>query len=98
MIGPKNVLILSATLLLFCIFSFIGFALLNLLPWAYGFVAGILPVITGAIIMTNLEAYKIPAGMKMINIMGLSVMSAVFCAAIPAIYLFSHLDTAPLAM
>ncbi len=51
-----------------------------------GLAASILPFLTDVVIVANLDAYEIPAGMKMINIMGMSVTNAVACAIIPAIY------------
>ena len=48
--------------------------------------SGTLPLLTAVVIVVNLDAYEIPAGMKTINIMGMSVTNAVACAVIPAVY------------
>lgn len=88
MLGPKNVLKLTALLLLLCIVSFGVAIALRVLPLAIGLAASILPLLTAVVIVVNLDAYEIPAGMKMINIMGMSVTSAVACTVIPAIYHF----------
>ena len=91
-LGPKSVLILSAIVLLICVFFFISFVLLKILTLKYFLIASILPVLTVVIILTNLDAYKIPAGMTMINIMGMSVTSTVLCAVVPAVYFFNNLN------
>jgi 1,4-dihydroxy-2-naphthoate octaprenyltransferase len=86
LLGPKNVLFFSVFLLLISVASFAGLVPLHILPLSYASAACILPVLTVLVITTNLDAYKIPAGKKMINIMGLSFTSAVFSALVPTIY------------
>ena len=64
-----------------------------------GLAASILPFLTAVVIVANLDAYEIPAGMKTINIMGMSVTNAVACAVIPAIYhMVQIIDTTDLDM
>jgi len=87
--GPKNVLIFSALVLLSCVFLFIGFIPMSILPLKYCLIASAFPLITGIFIFTHLDAYKIPAGMTMINIMGMSATSAVLSGVVPAVYFFS---------
>lgn len=92
LLGPKNVLILSAISFLLCVVFFIGFIPMKILPVQYTLIASSLPMLTGVIILTNLDAYKIPAGKTMINIMGMSATSAVLCAVVPSIYYFINSD------
>jgi putative NADPH-quinone reductase/1,4-dihydroxy-2-naphthoate octaprenyltransferase len=87
---PKNVMILSATVLFLCIFFCFGLALLDILPLKYSIIISILPLLTGVVIIKNLNTYKIPAGMKMINIMGMSATTTVLCGIVPAVYFFNN--------
>jgi putative NADPH-quinone reductase/1,4-dihydroxy-2-naphthoate octaprenyltransferase len=90
LLGPRKVMILSIGLLGLCILLFTSFIILDILPLHYSLSAMCLPLLTIIVILFNLEAYKIPAGMVMINIMGLSVTSAVFSGVIPAIYFLNN--------
>ena len=87
---PKNVMILSATVLFLCIFFCFGLALLDILPLKYSIIISVFPLLTGVVIIKNLNAYKIPAGMKMINIMGMSATTTVLCGIVPAVYFFNN--------
>jgi putative NADPH-quinone reductase/1,4-dihydroxy-2-naphthoate octaprenyltransferase len=89
LIGPANVFKLSTAFLFLCILLFLLFIPLGILPVSYSLAASVFPLVTGLVILTNPKAYKIPAGMTMINIMGLAATSAVFSGIIPAIYFFS---------
>lgn len=91
LMGPKNVLLFAVFLLLVSAASFAGFVPLHILPLSFASIACILPVLTVLVIMTNLDAYKTPAGGKMINIMGLSFTSAVFSALVPTIYFLANM-------
>jgi putative NADPH-quinone reductase/1,4-dihydroxy-2-naphthoate octaprenyltransferase len=88
LLRPKNVMILSATVLFLCIFFCFGLVLLGILPLKYSITTSIFPLLTGAVIIKNLNAYTIPAGMKMINIMGMSATTTVLCGIVPAVYFF----------
>jgi 4-hydroxybenzoate polyprenyltransferase len=92
MIGSKNVLILSASSLLICVVLFIIFIPTRILSPGFAVIASVLPLLTTILILTNLNAYKSPAGMGMINIMGMSVISSIFCAVVPAIYHLFYFD------
>jgi len=85
---PKNVMILSATVLFLCIFFCFGLVLLDILPLKYSIIISVFPLLTAGVIIKNLNAYKIPAGMKMINIMGMSATTTVLCGIVPAVYFF----------
>jgi hypothetical protein len=41
-------------------------------------------------IIKNFNAYELPAGMKMINIMGMSATTTVLCGIIPAVYFLNN--------
>jgi len=86
LIGPRNVLILSVFALFLCVALFISFKTMNMLSLPYTILALLMPLLTGIMVLTNLDAYKIPAGRTMINIMGMSVTSSILCALIPIIY------------
>lgn len=87
---PKNVMILSSTVLFLCIFFCFGLVPLGILPLKYSIIISIFPLLTGVVIIKNLSTYKIPAGMKMINIMGMSVTTTVLCGIVPAVYFFNN--------
>jgi 1,4-dihydroxy-2-naphthoate octaprenyltransferase len=91
LLGSKNVLFFAVFLLLVSIASFAGFVPLHILPLSYASIACIFPVLTVIVITTNPDAYKIPAGRKMINIMGLSFTSAVFSAFVPTVYFLANM-------
>ncbi len=90
LLQPKNVMILSATVLFLCIILFLGFALLGILPLKYAIIISVFPLLTGGVILKNFDAYKVPAGMKMINIMWMSATTTVLCGIVPAVYFFSN--------
>jgi NAD(P)H dehydrogenase (quinone) len=90
LMGPRNVMVLAASLLLLCVMVLAGFVFLGVLTIGYAMAAAVFPLVTVIVIFSNLEAYKVPAGIVMINIMGLSVTSAVLSGVIPAIYFFNH--------
>jgi 1,4-dihydroxy-2-naphthoate octaprenyltransferase len=90
LLQPKNVMILSALVLLVCAIFCFGLVLLGILPLKYSLAISIFPLLTSGVIIKNLNAYEIPAGMKMINIMGMSVTTTVLCGIIPAVYFFSN--------
>jgi len=90
LLRPKNVMILSATVMFLCIFFCFGLVLLGILPLKYSIIISIFPLLTGGVIIKNLNAYKIPAGMKMINIMGMSATTTVLCGIVPAVYFFNN--------
>lgn len=90
-LGPKNVLILSAIASLICVVSFLSFLPMQILPRKYSLFASIMPLLTGVMILKNIDAYRVPAGRKMLNIMGMSVTSAILCAVVPAVYFFNNL-------
>lgn len=95
LIGPRNVLILSVFALFLCVALFISFKTMNMLSLPYTILALLMPLLTGIMVLTNLDAYKIPAGRTMINIMGMSVTSSILCALIPVIYYllnYSHVS------
>jgi NAD(P)H dehydrogenase (quinone) len=92
MIGPKNVLILSASSSMLCVALFTIFIPTQILSPGFAVIALALPLFTGIFIFTNLNTYKIPAGKGMINIMGMSVISSILCAVVPAIYHFLYFD------
>lgn len=87
---PKNVMILSALVLLFCVLFCFGLVPFGILPLKYSIAISIFPLLTGGVIVMNLNAYEVPAGMKMINIMGMSVTTTVLCGIIPAVYFFNN--------
>lgn len=89
LLRPKNVMVLSALVLLFCALFCFGLFLFGILPLKYSLAMSIFPLWTGGVILKNLNAYEIPAGMKMINIMGMSATATVLCGIIPAVYFFS---------
>jgi NAD(P)H dehydrogenase (quinone) len=91
LLGPRNVLILCVFLILVVLGFFVSFIPFRILSLPYALAACLLPLATGAVIVTNMDAYKQPSGMKMINVMGLSVTSSVFSALVPAIYFLAHL-------
>ena len=90
LLQPKNVMILSALVLLLCVLFCFGLVLLDILPLKYSIVISIFPLLTGGVIIKNLNAYEIPAGVKMINIMGMSATTTVLCGIIPAVYFFNN--------
>jgi len=90
MIGPRNVMTLTAVMHGICIGLFLFFVLTGILPLTYSIVASLFPLATMILIFTKSEAFKKPAGIVMINLMGLSVTSAVLCGIIPAIYFFNN--------
>jgi 1,4-dihydroxy-2-naphthoate octaprenyltransferase len=90
LLRPKNVMILSAFVLLFCALFCFGLVLFGILPLKYSIAISIFPLLTGGMILKNLYAYEIPAGMKMINIMGMSATTTVLCGIIPAVYFFNN--------
>jgi 1,4-dihydroxy-2-naphthoate octaprenyltransferase len=90
LLPPKNVMILSSTVLFLCIFFCFGLVLLGILPLKYSIIISIFPLLTAVVIIKNLSAYKIPAGMKMINIMGMSATTTVLCGIVPAVYFFNN--------
>jgi putative NADPH-quinone reductase/1,4-dihydroxy-2-naphthoate octaprenyltransferase len=90
LLQPKNVMILSALVLLVCAIFCFGLVLLGILPLKYSIAISIFPLLTSGVIIKNLSAYEIPAGMKMINIMGMSVTTTVLCGIIPAVYFFNN--------
>ena len=83
-------MILSALVLFFCVLFCFGLVLFGILPLKYSIAISIFPLLTGGVILKNLNAYEIPAGMKMINIMGMSVTTTVLCGIIPAVYFFNN--------
>ena len=90
LLRPKNVMILSVFVLFFCVLFCFGLVLFGILPLKYSIAISIFPLLTGGVILKNLNAYEIPAGMKMINIMGMSVTTTVLCGIIPAVYFFNN--------
>jgi putative NADPH-quinone reductase/1,4-dihydroxy-2-naphthoate octaprenyltransferase len=89
--GQKNVLILAALVLFICVMLFITFTTLRMISIPFGVLALLMPLMTGIFILRNLDAYSVPAGRTMINIMGMSVTSSILCALIPALYfLLNH--------
>jgi putative NADPH-quinone reductase/1,4-dihydroxy-2-naphthoate octaprenyltransferase len=86
LIRPRNVLILSVFALFLCVSLIICFTVMNILSLPYTVLASLMPLLTGITILNNLDAYKKPAGMTMIHIMGMSVTSSILCALIPAIF------------
>ncbi len=86
LLGPAAVLRLSLLLLLLSVLAIGGLVPLHILPPGYALAACALPVWTGVQIAAHPEATRKPAGMKMVNIIGLSVTSAVFTALVPALY------------
>lgn len=87
---PKNVMILSALVLFLCVLSCFGLFLLGILPIKYSIATSLFPLLTSGMIIKNLNAYEIPAGIKMINIMGMSATTTVLCGIIPAVYFFNN--------
>jgi 1,4-dihydroxy-2-naphthoate octaprenyltransferase len=92
MIGSKNVLILSASSSMLCVVLFAIFIPTRILSPGFAIIASVLPLFTGILMLTNLNAYKSPAGKNMLNIMGMSVISSILCAVVPAIYHFLYFD------
>jgi NAD(P)H dehydrogenase (quinone) len=95
LIGPRNVFILSVVALLLCVALFISFKTMDMLSLPFTILALLMPLLTGILVLTNLDAYKIPAGRTMMNIMGMSVTSSILCALIPVIYYllnYSHVS------
>ncbi len=90
LLQPKNVMILSVLILLLCVLFCFGLVLLGILPLIYSIAISIFPLLTSGLIIKNLDAYEIPAGMKMINIMGMSATTTVLCGIIPAVYFFNN--------
>jgi NAD(P)H dehydrogenase (quinone) len=90
LLGPQKVLVIAVIVLSICVSSFVVFFLLKIVSLKYSLIAAILPITTAVIILANLDAYKIPAGIRMINIMGMSVTSTVYCTVVPAIYFLIH--------
>ncbi|MFC2170059.1 NAD(P)H-dependent oxidoreductase, partial [Acidobacteriota bacterium] len=90
LMGSRNVLILSGILSFLCAALVLCLFFLGVFPLKYLFFTGLLPFITGFLILANLDAAKVPAGMTMLNLMGLSVTSAVLSGIVPAIYFLSN--------
>ena len=90
MLGPGRVMIVTAVGHGICIGLFLLFVFMGYLPLKYGIAASLLPLATMVLVFMNTDAFKVPAGMVMINLMGLSVTSAVLCGIIPAIYYFNN--------
>ncbi len=88
LIGPAKVLILTFGMQIICIIGFFTFVFLNMLSMEYAVYASIFPLISAIIILSNRKAYEKPAGLMMLNIMGLSVTTAVLCAVVPSVYFF----------
>jgi 1,4-dihydroxy-2-naphthoate octaprenyltransferase len=86
--GPRRVMILSAVALLLCVMLFISFTFLHMISIPFAILALLMPLLTGVFILRNLDAYTVPAGRTMINIMGMSVTSSVLSALMPAVYFF----------
>lgn len=90
LLGSRNVMKLCLGFLFITVLLLLGFYFMNILPLKYSLLSSLFPVITGIVMALNMDAYKVPAGMTMINIMGLSVNSAVLSGIIPAIYFFQQ--------
>lgn len=90
LLRPKNVMVLSALALFICALLCFVLFLIHILPLKYAIALSFFPLLTGGVIWKNLDAYEIPAGMKMINIMGLSATTTVLCGIIPAVYFFNN--------
>ncbi len=88
LIGPAKVLIMSIILQIICIAIFFTFVLLNMLSLEYAVYASVFPLMSALIMLSNRNAYEKPAGFMMINIMGIIVTTAVFCAVVPSVYFF----------
>lgn len=87
---PKNIMILSALVLFLCVLFCFGLFLLGILPIKYSIATSLFPLLTSGMIIKNINAYEILAGMKMINIMGMSATTTVLCGIIPAVYFFNN--------
>jgi hypothetical protein len=59
-----------------------------MLSLEYAVYASVFPLISALIMLSNRNAYEKPAGFMMINIMGIIVTTAVFCAVVPSVYFF----------
>lgn len=90
LIGPDKVMFLSACMLAFGVLSFAGFVPLHILPWEYALIASLLPCSTVLRILTKRDAHLEPAGGTMTGIMGMSVMSSISSALVPAVYFLAH--------
>jgi 1,4-dihydroxy-2-naphthoate octaprenyltransferase len=90
LLGPKNVLIFCAVLLLICTGLFISFVPFGILSLTYTLISIILPALTTLLILFNLNVYTAPAGLKMVNIMGMAISTCLASAVIPSIYYFTH--------
>jgi putative NADPH-quinone reductase/1,4-dihydroxy-2-naphthoate octaprenyltransferase len=90
LLQPKIVMILSAFFLFLCVLFCISLFLLDILPLQYSIAISVFPLLTGGMIIKNFNAYELPAGMKMINIMGMSATTTVLCGIIPAVYFLNN--------
>ena len=90
MLSPRYVLMVSSLVLFASIFLYFGLMQMGILPLKYAVAASILPLSTGILILTNLDAHLVPAGMKMINIMGMSATTSVLSGIVPAVYFLSN--------
>jgi 1,4-dihydroxy-2-naphthoate octaprenyltransferase len=86
LLGPRAVLACTGALLLATGGLLLGFATARLLPPVNAAVAGGIPAAAGLVLLLNRAALKVPAGPRMLNLMGLSVTAAVAASLVPAIH------------
>lgn len=91
-LGPGKVLLISAIAFILCILFNLFLSFTGIISRGYAITASVFPLITAILIFNKMNAYEKPAGMIMLNIMGLAVNSAILCYVIPAIYFFLNPD------
>lgn len=90
LLKPKRVLYVAIFSFILCIALFLYFVKTGLLPLEYAVLMSVMPFFVIIKLLSNMDVYKKPAGMDMIQIIGMSITATVVMTVIQSIYFFNN--------